>query len=127
MKKMNPRIEQQHETAGASGVPITQVGRMRAAVEQAVAAGPSFLRGDVDADHMAKTMVHAVQGYVEQERAAGGDGAPRNAEARALQDTLGELMGCGSGYLSGQCDADCVARTMTAMVHEFATPQGAGK
>ena len=120
MKKTNPVTERQHEAAPASSAPITQVGRMRAAVAQAVAVGPDFLRGNVDADHMAKTMVQAVQGYVEQERAAGGDGAPRNAEARALQDTLGELMGCGSGYLSGQCDADCVARTMTEMVHEFA-------
>ena len=109
--------EQQHETS----VPSTQVGRMRSAVEQAVAVAPGFLRGDVDADHMANTMVHAVQDYVEQERAAGGDGAPRNAEARALQGVLAELMACGSGYLAHRCDAACVARTMTQMTHEFAT------
>ena len=120
MKKTSPVVEKHQERAEVSSAPITQVGRMRAAVAQAVAEGPSFLRGDVDADHMAKTMIRAVRHYVEQERAAGGDGAPQNAEARALQDTIGELMGCGSGYLAGQCDADCVARTMTEMVHQFA-------
>jgi hypothetical protein len=35
---------------------------MRAAVERAVAMGPEFLRGDVDADRMANTMVQAVRG-----------------------------------------------------------------
>ena len=116
-----PGAGQPHETAEASSVPMTQAGRMRAAVEQAVAVGPRFLRGDIDADHMAKAMVHAVHGYVEQERTAGSDGAAQNAEAQALQDALAELMACGSGYLAGRCDAACVARTMTQMVREFAT------
>ena len=116
--------EQQDETAGASSVPMTQAGRMHAAIEQAVAVAPGFLRGDVDADHMAKTMVRAVHSYVEQEQATGGDGAPHNADAQALQGTLAELMACGSGYLAGRCDAACVARTMTQMVHEFTTRQG---
>ena len=115
----NRITEQPHETAHAPSVPSTQVGRMRAAVEQAVAVAPGFLRGDVDADHMTKTMVHAVNIYAEQERAAGSDGRPRSAEAQALQGTLAELMACGSGYLAGRCDAACVARTMTQMVHEF--------
>jgi hypothetical protein len=66
-------------------------------------------------------MVHAVRNYVEQEQATGGDGAPENAEAQALQNTLAELMACGSGFLAGRCDAACVARTMTQMVHEFTT------
>ena len=118
---MGPNLttEQQHHATDASSVPTTQVGRMRAAVEQAVAVAPGFLRGDVDANHMTKTMVHAVNSYVEQERAAGNDGKPRGAEAQALQGTLAELMACGSGYLAGRCDAACVARTMTQMVHEF--------
>lgn len=115
----NPITDQQHETAHASSVPTTQVGRMRAAVEQAVAIAPGFLRGNVDVDHMTKTMVHAVNGYLEQERAAGSDGTPRGAEAQALQGTLAELMACGSGYRAGRCDAACVARTMTQMVREF--------
>ena len=115
----NPITGQPHETAHASSAPSTQVGRMRAAVEQAVAIAPGFLRGDVNAEHMTKTMVHAVNHYAEQERAAGGDGVPRSAEAQALQGTLAELMACGSGYLAGRCDAACVARTMTQMVHEF--------
>ena len=97
----------------------TQAGRMRAAVAQAVSVGPGFLRGDVDAVHMANAMVRAVRSYAEQERAAGGDGKPRDAETQALQNVLAELMGCGSGFLAGRCDAACVARTMTQMVHEF--------
>lgn len=102
--------------------PATQVGRMRAAIDKAVTVGPGFLRGDVDANHMANTMVGAVRGYVEQERAAGSDGVPHDAQARQLQNVLAELMTCGSGFLAGRCDAACVARTMTQMVHEF-TPQ----
>lgn len=117
----NRVTELQHETIGAASVPMTQARRMRAAVEQAVAIAPGFLRGDVDADHMANTMVQAVRNYVEQERAAGNDDAPHNAEAQALQGALDELMACGSGYLAHRCDAACVARTMTQMVREFAT------
>lgn len=115
----NPVTKHQHKAAGAAPKATTQAGRMRAAIEQAVSAGPSFLRGDINADQMANTMVKAVRGYAEQERMAGGDGAPRGAEAEQLQNVLAELMGCGSGYLAGRCDAACVARTMTEMVHEF--------
>lgn len=112
--------EQPHESAGVSSVPMTQAGRMRAAIAQAVAVAPGFLRGDTDAEHMTHTMVSAVRSYTEQERAAGDHEAPQNAEIQALQGALAELMGCGSGYLAGRCDAACVARTMTQMVHEFA-------
>ncbi|MGH3561353.1 MAG: hypothetical protein ACRDTN_06005 [Mycobacterium sp.] len=115
----NPVAGREHKAAGAEPAPSTQAARMRAAVGQAIAIGPSFLHGDVDADQMANTMVRAVRDYVEQERAAGGDGRPRDAEARALQGILSELLGCGSGYLAGHCDAACVARTMTQMVREF--------
>lgn len=112
--------ERQHpESVGAPAASATPVDRMRAAVDRAVAVGPSFLRGDIDADRMANTMVQAVRDYVQQEQAAGGDGAPRGAEAEVLQRVLDELMGCGSGYLAGRCDAACVARTMTEMVREF--------
>lgn len=108
-------------TSGAPGAADTQARRMRAAIAKTVAVGPDFLRGDVDADHMAHTMVGAVNGFVEQERAAGHD--QRDAgEAQALQGVLAELMVCGSGYLAGRCDVACVARTMTAMVHEFGDP-----
>lgn len=116
--EVNPVTEQHGDVPGK---PTTQAGRMRAAVDQAVAVAPGFLRGDIDADQMAKTMVQAVRNYVEQERSAGGDGSARNAEAQSLQGTLAELMGCGSGYLAGRCDAACVARTMTQMVREFTT------
>lgn len=116
----DPVTTSQDQARGTATNPAQiQASRMRAAVEQVVAVGPAFLRGDVDADHMANTMVRAVRGYAEQERAAGGDGVPRGAKAHALQEVLGELMACGSGYLAGRCDAACVARTMTQMVHEF--------
>lgn len=100
--------------------PATQASRMRAAIDKAVTVGPGFLRGDVDANHMANTMVGAVRGYVEQEQVLGSDGLPHDAQARQLQNVLAELMTCGSGFLAGRCDAACVARTMTQMVHEFA-------
>ena len=115
----NPVNKHQHKAAGKAPKAATQAGRMRVAIEQAISVGPSFLRGDINADQMANTMVKAVSGYAEQERAAGGDGVPQGTEARQLQNVLAELMGCGSGYLAGRCDAACVARTMTQMVHEF--------
>lgn len=108
-----------HTHAATGAAPATQATRMRAAVDHAVTLGPGFLRGDIDADHMANAMVEAVQAYLTRERAAGGDGVAHGAEAQALQNVLAELMGCGSGYLAGRCDAACVARTMTQMVHEF--------
>ncbi|MGH8506458.1 MAG: hypothetical protein ACRETM_10925 [Stenotrophobium sp.] len=116
----NPVTNHQHSAQSVSPAATTQVARMRAAIDQAVAVGPGFLRGDVNADRMANTMVHAVRNYAEQERAAGSDGAAHSADAQALQNVLAELMTCGSGYLAGRCDAACVARTMTQMVHEFA-------
>ena len=97
----------------------TQQVRMRAAVDQAVAFAPKFLRGEADADQMAHTMVQAVQAWQEQERAAGGDGRPHDASARELHAVLAELMACGSGYLAGRCDGACVARTMTHIVAEY--------
>lgn len=101
--------------------PSAQIERMRTAIAQAVASGPAFLRGDVDADYMAHVMVGAVNHYVEGERAAGSSNASENAQAQALQHVIGELMACGSGYLAGRCDAACVGRTMTYMVNEFGT------
>ena len=107
-------------TPDTAAVPATQAGRMRAAVDKAVAFAPTFLRGDHrHADDMAHTMVGAVRAYMEQERALGSNGEPHNREAQALYGTLAELMTCGSGYLAGRCDGACVARTMTEMVHEF--------
>lgn len=117
--RANSVTGQQHERAAESSAPMTHVEWMRAAIGQAVAVAPGFLRGDIDADHMTKTMVHAVRNYVEQEQAAGGHGNAQNAEAQTLQGTLDELRACGSGYLTGRCDAACVARTMTQVVHEF--------
>lgn len=109
----------EHSKSTVPPAPATQTARMRAAIDKAVIFAPGFLRGDVDADHMAHTMVGAVRAYAEQEKAAGGDGVPHGAEAQELQQVLVELMTCGSGYLAGRCDSACVARTMTQMVHEF--------
>ena len=117
----NPVVGQQREVAGNDPQLSTQAGRMRAAIRQAVAAGPGFLRGEIDAGQMAATMIGAVQHYAEQERVAGGDGWPRDAQTRALQEVLSELLGCGSGYLAGRCDAACVGRTMADLVREFGT------
>lgn len=99
----------------------TQTERMRTAIQTVVAVGPSFLRGDIDADRMAGTMLRAVGDFIGQERAAGEEPGPPNAEARALHHVLSELRVCGSGYLAGQCDAACVARTITQVVQEFGT------
>ena len=82
-----------------------RVARMRSAIDEAVAVAPRFLRGEVDADHMAHAMIGAVRGYAEREQALGGDGKPETAEAEHLQHALMELMGCGSGYLEHRCDA----------------------
>lgn len=117
----NPVAGRENETGAVRPVAATQAGRMQAAIDQAVAVGPSFLCGDIDADRMANAMVHAVRGYIDRERIAGGDDRPHGAEANALHGILAELLGCGSGYLAGQCDAACVARTMTQMVRDFGT------
>lgn len=109
----------QGQQAAAAPTADTQLGRMQAAIGKTVTFAPRFLRGEVKADDMANTMVGAVKGYVEQERSAGSDGRPQNAQAQQLQQVLSELMACGSGYLAGRCDGACVARTMTYMVQEF--------
>lgn len=116
---LNQGTRQDHGVAGKSPVSGTQIARMRAAIDRAVAVGPGFLRGDVDADHMANAMVNAVRAYASEARANGSGGTPESAEARALQGVLAELAACGSGYLAGRCDAACVARTMTQVVREF--------
>ncbi|WEN15074.1 hypothetical protein PY254_17885 [Rhodanobacter sp. AS-Z3] len=121
--KADDGAEQRHDAEGISSVPATQVGRVHAVIRQVVAMAPGFLRGDIDADQMANTMVHAARSYVEQEQATGSDGAPHDAEAEALQGALTELMACGSGYLANRCDAACVARTMSEMVREFGSGQ----
>lgn len=103
----------------------TQVARMQAAIQKAVAVGPEFLSGKLDVDHMTHTMVEAVRTYSEEEEAAGSDGAPHGAQAQELQQTLRELYACGSGFRAGRCDAACVARTMTYMVQEYGPKAGA--
>lgn len=111
-----------NESSAAAARQASQPARMRAAIERAVASGPRFLRGEIDADHMAKSMVAAVQAYVDAEQALGGDGRPDGPASQNLFSVLRELMGCGSGYLAGRCDSACVARTMTEMIHQFPPP-----
>lgn len=97
---------------------------MHAAIARVVAAGPAFLRGEVDAHHMTDTMITAVRDWAEQEKALGGDVQPRSAEAEQLQEVLRELLGCGSGFQADRCDAACVARTITWTVREFGKQAG---
>lgn len=117
--KHSTKVDERDEAARAAKRPGTRAERLRAAVDRAVAVGPSFLRGDIDADEMANAMVGAVRTYAEQQRAAGDDGSPRSEEVRELEGVVAELMTCGSAYLAGCCDADCVARTMTELVREL--------
>lgn len=105
----------------------TQADRMRTALAPVLEIGPDFLAGRQDADAMAHTMVGAVEGYVQSERArhsAGtadttADGAPPTRAVRELEAALVEVYSCGSGYLADRCDAACVTRTMTQIVEDF--------
>lgn len=95
-----------------------QVNQMREAIAKVLALGPRFLAKEVPAEEMAQTMVKAVQDYAKQAE-KGGYLQPESETALELQNILRELMGCGSGFLAQRCDADCVARTIDYMVHEF--------
>lgn len=106
-------------STSSTTAPRTQVQRMQAAIAKVVAVGPAFLRHEVDVRHMTDTMIHAVRDYAEQEKAAGGDGLPHDAQAEQLHEVLRELLGCGSGFQAQRCDEACVARTITYMVREF--------
>lgn len=90
---------------------------MRTAIDRVVAQGPRFLQHEIDADQMAHLMVSAVADHEAQAEGKPDDSSP---EARALTKVLHELKTCGSGYLAGRCDADCVARTIRWLVGEFA-------
>lgn len=107
-----------------SAMDAAQIQRMKAAIAKVVQVGPGFLRGEVDVQRMTDTMIHAVRGYAEEEKAAGGDGQPRSPEAGQLGEVLRELYGCGAGFQADRCDAACVARTITRMVDEFTAAQG---
>ncbi|HEU0197593.1 MAG TPA: hypothetical protein VFQ88_10315 [Nevskiaceae bacterium] len=113
--------------ANESSAPVgaaAQLKRLQAAVAKATDAAPTFLRGEMDASHMAHTMVGAVRDYATEAQAASRDDHPQSARALQLQQALQELMTCGSGFLAGRCDAACVARTMTYMVQEFGARPG---
>lgn len=97
----------------------SQFKRLQTAVDSAVRVGPGFLRGEVDADTMANTMLGAARDYVAAEKSDGRDGTPLDEHSAELFPVIQELIACGGGYLAGRCDADCVARTMTQLVGEF--------
>lgn len=82
-----------------------QAERLREAIEGAVNVGREFVRGRVDADHMATAMIQTVRDYEAREEAAGRDLTPDGPESRELLQTLFELNACGGGYLAGRCDA----------------------
>lgn len=41
------------------------------------------------------------------------------AENVLLHKALAEVSACGSGFLRGDCDVDCVSRTMVEIVRDF--------
>lgn len=90
---------------------------LRAGINRVVTTGPSFLRGDIDADAMANTMVDTAQTWAAQrEMHASSSTTPADPQ---LEMVMREIYGCGSGYLAGRCDGACVARTITMLVDEF--------
>lgn len=105
-----------------------QAQRMQQALVPVVQVGPDFLAGRKDAVAMAHTMIDAVQGFVDGERARQNGQAsdvddeptaPTTRTPQELEQALMEIYGCGSGFLADRCDAACVARTMTQIVAEF--------
>jgi hypothetical protein len=99
---------------------------MHAALSPVLEIGPAFLAGGLNADAMATTMVRAVREYSDGGRGrqhAGArpddEGAPTGTSIEALHAALAEIYTCGSGYLAGRCEADCVARTMAQIMREF--------
>lgn len=95
-----------------------QVSQIRAAISKVVAAGPDFLAKKIPAEKMAHTMIKAVEDYAKQ-NGKGSHVHPKSNEARELLNVLDEVEGCGSGFLAQRCDADCVARTITYLLHEY--------
>lgn len=96
----------------------TQVAQMKEAIKKIVSVGPDFLAKKIPAEKMAHTMIRAVEDYATKAKEEN-NLQPKSYEARELQDTLREILGCGSGFLDQRCDADCVARTITYIVDEF--------
>lgn len=96
----------------------TQVSQLRSAINRVVLAGPDFLTQKVPPEKMAQTMVKAVEDYANKAKQSGTP-QPKSDEARELHEVLGEIMECGSGFLACQCDAACVARTVTYLINEF--------
>lgn len=97
----------------------TQITQMKSAINKVVTVGPQFLAKKIPAEKMAHTMIQAVEEYA-QEAKKQGTMQPKSREAQELQGVLREILGCGSGFLDQQCDAACVARTITYVVGEFA-------
>lgn len=88
---------------------------MKEAIQKVVAVGPDFLHHKITAVEMAHTMINSVEECVQKT----GNFVPQTREESELYEVLGELMGCGSGFLENRCDAACVARTISYMVDEF--------
>lgn len=104
--------------------PEEAIRRMEAALRPVLALGPDFLAGRRDADEMAQTMRQATHELVRERRAQGALGPGASEQARELDAAVAEVHTCGSGYLAGRCDADCVARTMTQVVADFGETAG---
>lgn len=114
-----------------NSAPDAGVERLRGALTPVVVVGRDFLAGRLDANSMTSTMVRAVREYYEAEDArnssdhTGEQVAARSTsdaarrEFQELEATLAEVYTCGSGFRAQRCDADCVARTMSQIVHDF--------
>lgn len=142
------------DTIAAQRHPATPREHLRAALAEVVALGPGFLAGTVHADDMAHCMVRAVREHADAlvpggaasgaatsgaaisgaathvPGAAGpGHAASEDVSSHDLPELMaaaGEVYTCGSGYLAGRCDSDCVMRTMADIVAEFGDLATAG-
>lgn len=139
------------ETGAAQRNPATPREHLRAALAEVVALGPDFLAGTVHADDMAHCMVRAVREHADALGATSGaatsgaatsgaathvpgaaepgHAASENVPSHDLPELMaaaGEVYTCGSGYLAGRCDADCVMRTMADIVAELGDLATAG-
>lgn len=111
---MTRQVQDEHAPAR----PRTE--RVRATLVPVLRAGPDFLAGSLHADDMTDTMITAARTYRDEGLALTGIGAAgATPEDRELDAVMKELYVCGSGYQAGRCEADCVARTMTAVMGQF--------
>lgn len=102
---------------------IQQAERIRMAIDEVIALGPAFIRGDITVGVMTDAMLASVADYQRGEEVAGREVMPLGPRSTELFPVFQEFVACGGGYQAGRCDADCVVRTMTHLVDEYGTVQ----